>query len=114
MLSIPLRSGRTVMAVSFILSTIHDFLEAPEEFETELKTTDCILEASGFVASLMDNVPPLDSIIVDGHLRATKEVCCRLFLLSQFVRLYLLNNDPEANAALNALGRLIYKHLTDQ
>jgi hypothetical protein len=120
MCSVPLRSGRTVMAVSLLLHTIHDFLEVPQEFETELKvlfedqSADSIFETRRFIASLMDSIPPRDSIIIDGHLRATEEVCWRLFFLAHFVRYHLLSDDAEAIAALGGLGQMIYQHLAER
>jgi hypothetical protein len=101
------------MAVSLLLHSVHDFLEAPQAFESALKVLFEDQSAES-VASLMDSVPPRVFIITDGHLRVTEEPCCMLLFLAHFVRHYLLSDDAEANGALDDLGQMICRHLSER
>jgi hypothetical protein len=120
MCSVPLRSGRTVMAVILVLKTVNDFLEAPQDFEKELsvlfrkQNTESVFDIVQLITSLMSSIPSKDNLIVEGHLRATEEACLNLFFLTHFVHRYLLRDDAEPSAALDGLGQMICQYIDNR
>lgn len=100
---IPLRSGRTLSAVSLLLFRINYFIESPEDFELERS----ILEMRDRIKSLLDSVPDYNELVVNGHLHCSELVCSNLIFLAEFAQNYLLEDDVEAILALGGLQQII-------